>query len=373
MISAWKAWSEDGRELSQIDTGSLRGDLMGVVRYLAAEDPDKETFASVPPAIARDEGLMEVVREVLIHPAMRDLARMFERAVDRGEIAAGNPVIALADQILLGPWVAHGILYGTPATQELMENIVDTVLLLPGLHQSGERGAPAFSDVAQLLPVDLGVRTGQRVDGRRGEQRDHHRPGSRRAETHLTPFRRPYPQQVAHVVEVDPPHAQPGGGLIRPERRFVGEPLREALAAADRRHLVGVDQHGFRVRRQVGQQPAGDEPAHREGTHDRRFAGHVRCAQGPGDPVRGRCGGNRFVGERGPDRVCVHRLHSGPRPLVGGSVRSRDEAGVPRPPEGGDRHSETSGGLAFVVLGASGHGGSSSLAVRPERMNKTVT
>ncbi|MFD4861799.1 hypothetical protein [Streptomyces atratus] len=38
-------------------------------------------------------------------------------------------MIDLADQILLGPYAAHGILYGTPATQELMETIVDTVLL----------------------------------------------------------------------------------------------------------------------------------------------------------------------------------------------------------------------------------------------------
>ncbi|MER5616837.1 TetR/AcrR family transcriptional regulator [Streptomyces sp. NPDC002215] len=129
VISAWKAWSDHGRDLSQIDTGSLRGDLMGVVRHLVAEDPDKDTFASVPPAIAQDEGLMEVVREILVHPTVRDLARLFERAVGRGEIAAGNPAIDLAEQILLGPYVAHGILYGTPATQELMETIVDTVLL----------------------------------------------------------------------------------------------------------------------------------------------------------------------------------------------------------------------------------------------------
>ncbi|MEU0836397.1 TetR/AcrR family transcriptional regulator [Streptomyces sp. NPDC005969] len=130
VISAWKAHGRvRGRDLSQIDTGSLRGDLMGVVRQLVADDPAEDPFASVPPAITQDESLMEVVREILVHPAVRDLARLFERAVDRGEIAAGNPVIGLADRILLGPWVAHGILYGTPATQELMETIVDTVLL----------------------------------------------------------------------------------------------------------------------------------------------------------------------------------------------------------------------------------------------------
>ncbi|MEV5689496.1 MULTISPECIES: TetR/AcrR family transcriptional regulator [unclassified Streptomyces] len=130
VISAWKALTaESGKDLSSIDSGSLRGDLIEVARFLVADDPVKDTFTSVPAAIVRDEGLMEIVREILIHPILRDLAQLFERAVARGEIRAGNPVIELADQILLGPWLAQTILHGTPATQELMESVVELVLL----------------------------------------------------------------------------------------------------------------------------------------------------------------------------------------------------------------------------------------------------
>ncbi|AEN11475.1 MULTISPECIES: TetR/AcrR family transcriptional regulator [unclassified Streptomyces] len=130
VISAWKALtSEAGKDLSRIDTGSLRGDLMDVARYLVSDDPVKDTFTTVPAAIVQDEGLMEIVREILIHPILRDLAQLFERAVDRGEIEAANPVIGLADQILLGPWLAQNILHGIPATQELMETVVERVLL----------------------------------------------------------------------------------------------------------------------------------------------------------------------------------------------------------------------------------------------------
>ncbi|MFE5245554.1 MULTISPECIES: TetR/AcrR family transcriptional regulator [unclassified Streptomyces] len=130
VISAWGALtSEAGNDLSRIDTGSLRGDLMAVVRHLVADDPVKDTFTSVPAAIVQDEDLMEIVREILIHPILRDLAHLFERAVTRGEIDASNPVIALADQIVMGPLLAQTILRGTPATQELMENVVDLVLL----------------------------------------------------------------------------------------------------------------------------------------------------------------------------------------------------------------------------------------------------
>ncbi|MFF2325101.1 MULTISPECIES: TetR/AcrR family transcriptional regulator [unclassified Streptomyces] len=130
VISAWKALSsEAGNDLSQIDTGSLRGDLTEVARYLVTDDQVKDTFTSVPPAIVQDESLMEIVREILIHPILHDLAQLLDRAVARGEIEAGHPVIGLADQILLGPWLAQIILHGTPATQELMESVVDLVLL----------------------------------------------------------------------------------------------------------------------------------------------------------------------------------------------------------------------------------------------------
>ncbi|WP_328906319.1 TetR/AcrR family transcriptional regulator [Streptomyces sp. NBC_00234] len=130
VISAWKALiAEAGNDLSRIDTGSLRGDLMDVARYLVADDPVKDTFTSMPAALVQDEALMEIVREILIHPILRDLAQLFERAVARGEIEAGNPVIDLADQILLGPWLAQNILHGIPATQELMETVVELVLL----------------------------------------------------------------------------------------------------------------------------------------------------------------------------------------------------------------------------------------------------
>ncbi|MFJ8754939.1 TetR/AcrR family transcriptional regulator [Streptomyces sp. NPDC102441] len=130
VMSAWKALTDEGkRDLSQIDTGSLRGDLMGAAQYLVVDDPVRDTFTSVPAAIVQDRSLMEVVREILIHPILRDLSQLLDRAVDRGEIAAGNPVIGLADQVLLGPWLAQTILHGTPATQELMESVVDLVLL----------------------------------------------------------------------------------------------------------------------------------------------------------------------------------------------------------------------------------------------------
>ncbi|MFE0422491.1 TetR/AcrR family transcriptional regulator, partial [Streptomyces sp. NPDC058953] len=130
VFSAWKAQgSTRGVDFSKIDTGSLRDDLAAFVRYLVADDPAKELFASVPAAIARDGSLMEILREVLVHPLLKDFAGLFEHAVERGEITAGNPVIALADRIVFGSWFAQDVLHGTPATEEQLVAVVDTVLM----------------------------------------------------------------------------------------------------------------------------------------------------------------------------------------------------------------------------------------------------
>ncbi|MEU3605620.1 hypothetical protein AB0E83_09190 [Streptomyces sp. NPDC035033] len=51
------------------------------------------------------------------------------------------------------------------------------------------------------------------------------------------------------------------GGLLRIERGVGGDQVRQVLAAADLRDLVGVVQRAVRVRAQVGQEAADDEPA----------------------------------------------------------------------------------------------------------------
>lgn len=49
--------------------------------------------------------------------------------MDRGEIAAGHPALAVAEQVVFGPWLALDILYGSPATEEQLMTVIDTVLL----------------------------------------------------------------------------------------------------------------------------------------------------------------------------------------------------------------------------------------------------
>lgn len=139
VVSAWQARErERSRSLADVDTGTLRGDLMEVVDYLRDEDPAKESLLSLYSALVRDEELMRVLREVMIQPTLRDLGELCRRAVARGEIDADNRVLPLVEHMLLGPWLTEHILHGRQAPRALLESIVDAVLL-PALTGSTER------------------------------------------------------------------------------------------------------------------------------------------------------------------------------------------------------------------------------------------
>ncbi|WP_369198743.1 hypothetical protein [Streptomyces djakartensis] len=125
------------------------------------------------------------------------------------------------------------------------------------------------------------------------------------AEADLDRLRGADPAEPDHVVEVGAAHPQQGSGLLGSERSVGGDQVRQVLAAADLRDLVGVVQRPVRVRAQVDQQAAVDEPAHHEGRHVRLLADHVRGAEWVGDPVGRRAAADRWGGHRGPYGVGV--------------------------------------------------------------------
>ncbi|MFJ6251788.1 hypothetical protein ACIQKA_29060 [Streptomyces sp. NPDC092045] len=121
------------------------------------------------------------------------------------------------------------------------------------------------------------------------------------------------------MVELGRSHPEPGGGLVRPERDLGGDQVRQVLAPADLLGLAGMVQRAVRVRAQVGQEAAVDEPADHERRHVRRLAvnGPVRSAEGGGDPV-----GRRAAEETTPVSPSAARKPRS-RPTGGGSSSAR--------------------------------------------------
>ncbi|MFD6291856.1 TetR/AcrR family transcriptional regulator C-terminal ligand-binding domain-containing protein [Streptomyces sp. NPDC060205] len=116
-----------------IDTGSLAGDLRAVART-AGERSDEDTrlMQALGQSVMQDEELKRALRDALVEPELDALRAMIGRAVERGEIAAGHPVLEFVPAQLLGVLRVRPLLEGRPADAEYLLRYVE-VALLPAL------------------------------------------------------------------------------------------------------------------------------------------------------------------------------------------------------------------------------------------------
>jgi AcrR family transcriptional regulator len=113
------------------DTGTLRGDLMSLMRpwaRLAGSRPYGRVIAALITEARTDPAFADEYRSRFVEPR-RDQARVvFRRAIDRGEIPADTKVEVALD-LLYGP-VYHRLLHGhAPLNERFVRDVVDTVLV----------------------------------------------------------------------------------------------------------------------------------------------------------------------------------------------------------------------------------------------------
>jgi AcrR family transcriptional regulator len=119
--------SETEAEIPAPDTGSLRGDLLAVVRGIAAflRTPLGELVVRL--ALRRDLPEYEAARGGYWAQRFRSGAALFERARARGELRANvDPVLAL--ETLIGPMYVRMLMTGEPLDDALLVRCVDLVL-----------------------------------------------------------------------------------------------------------------------------------------------------------------------------------------------------------------------------------------------------
>ena len=112
------------------DTGSLREDLLTVLRAVAA------AMSSAPGAAARaclwsldsDPEVGRDLRERLIPPRQAMMMNLLRRGVERGEVRPGAVSPRIAE---LGPKLLHGEIleHGMPVDDDNVVAIVDEILL----------------------------------------------------------------------------------------------------------------------------------------------------------------------------------------------------------------------------------------------------
>jgi AcrR family transcriptional regulator len=118
------------------DTGSLRGDLLSMLRpwaRLAGSRPYGRVVAALLTEAQTDPVFGAEYRQRFLEPRREQVREIFRRAIERGEIPAGTKVEVALD--LLYGSMYHRLLHGhAPLSDRFVRDVVDTVLngVLPG-------------------------------------------------------------------------------------------------------------------------------------------------------------------------------------------------------------------------------------------------
>ena len=112
-----------------IDTGSLLGDMHAMVDARAdVLEVGIRYLVSITTAMRRDEELATAYREQALPAIIGMNEGIVQRAVDRGELAADDPVVRHITTLSITPWVVSGVLRGEQMTAAGAHEFIDTVI-----------------------------------------------------------------------------------------------------------------------------------------------------------------------------------------------------------------------------------------------------
>jgi len=112
------------------DTGTLRGDLVAMIRPHALQDGEKklQVMAGITSMLARDPPLADAVTAAIVEPRASLNRRLMRRAIERGEISPDTDVDTLA--MIVPSMTAYRVLIlQKPVDREFLLSLIDGVLL----------------------------------------------------------------------------------------------------------------------------------------------------------------------------------------------------------------------------------------------------
>ncbi|MER5276206.1 TetR/AcrR family transcriptional regulator [Streptomyces sp. NPDC002809] len=117
--------------LSDVDTGSLRGDFHAVLGRSddCQMEKDSALMRGLSHAVHENPDLLQALRELLIEPEMTGLDLLLRRAVDRGEVRPDNPALKYLPHMLIGAFAARQLVEDRPVDQAFLSDYVDSVIL----------------------------------------------------------------------------------------------------------------------------------------------------------------------------------------------------------------------------------------------------
>ncbi|MCZ4496757.1 MAG: TetR/AcrR family transcriptional regulator [Thermoleophilia bacterium] len=117
------------RGMDAVDTGTLEGDLAGMMTF-ACSAPAQQANAlmlNVAPALSRDPELLATFRERFTEPRIARIQAMLERARDRGELGA-DVDLEMAASLLPSLMLQRALLTGESAGADYARRIVGSLL-----------------------------------------------------------------------------------------------------------------------------------------------------------------------------------------------------------------------------------------------------
>jgi AcrR family transcriptional regulator len=112
------------------DTGSLRGDLVAMVRNPSIEDARRklQIMAGVMSMVSDSPELADAVKVAIVEPRAAINRTIMQRAIDRGEISADCDIETLS--LITPSMVAYRtLLLRQPVTREFLISLIDKILL----------------------------------------------------------------------------------------------------------------------------------------------------------------------------------------------------------------------------------------------------
>lgn len=121
------------------DTGTLRGDLVAVIKPQSIEEAERrlKVMAGLASMLSHDRGLAEAVNAAIVEP-WADAHRVFmHRAVDRGEIPAAD--IETLSHVVPSMAAYRTLIQRKPVDRDFLVSLIDG-LLLPALRGASVTG-----------------------------------------------------------------------------------------------------------------------------------------------------------------------------------------------------------------------------------------
>ena len=114
----------------EINTGTLRGDLLTMVELLASQaQKDTLLFAGLSHAVMTDEELALAMRTTLVQPWLAEMIGVVDRAVERGELPSRPDAAGFLPELLLSVTFMRPLIGGGLADSDYLTGCVDHVLL----------------------------------------------------------------------------------------------------------------------------------------------------------------------------------------------------------------------------------------------------